>query len=1572
MRKIGLSFLAVILLLCVSFSLLTGCAADWKYDRSEEHAEDYFYTEDIFHDQAAEFMSPQQPTKDQNVTIRLKVKRGLATEVSIKYSFDLEAGEEAVFYPAPMVFECADDNLNYDYWIGIIPANEAYYRYHFELKNNRETIWFDMNGLSEEAPSNVAGDWYVLPDFKVPEWSQGAVWYSVMPDSFYNGNTLNDKTGTGIGEVWGSSVHSGMTGYFGGDILGLLAQMDYLKGLNITSLFINPIWVTAHNAGYGQYDHFQIDSAYGNDDLFLEFVNALHEDELKIMCDAVIQYVNINHIIYNYTGMYPDLYDGKYDNAVQYDENGMPIDSGWGGPLVDFSKKIARDYFYSSEESVLITYILKYAIDGWRMDVGNDLSGSDPDNWGDSTQILADIRRYIKAAGEDLLFLSEHAVDGQLTEGILDSKWNYAFESAVEDWVSGISNAAILSSSLKAAVLELPRPVANAMYNHLTSHDYQRLYDKIGQDDVKFAAAQLIQFTYVGSPVIYYGEEIGLSRPIDVYADRTNSFDAAMNWDQSTWNHNLYNFTSALAELRAEYENTYRFGAFADLYSEGRDNPHDVFAYARFDSENTCVTLLNQGEETVRGFELDVRLLSLTDGTVLTDYLSGRQYVVQNGRITADIYPGGSVLVTGDDGNYRDEYKVLDLGGSGSVVKEDVGQYTVSGNGSLGAADEIIFAAAKGFNNCEISAELLSVNGSAALMIRDAESKDSPFYGVLISPSSMTLISRSAPGSQYRSGPSLDLTGAKKIRISRTNDNVFRTYVDRGSGWEEAEAFVLELPFDYTVCLGVAPISGELSLALCTEALEEQTGADYEKGLGSLAFVQGEASAVSVADGKLTIAGGEADTFVVTQAHYVDFTQKALISYVPKTEGSFAGLTVMQSEKDYIVAGRYLNGGTVSLIVGQVINGRLCVYGARADLEGEITLQLQRSGMTYTALVSTDGGQTYSKIGTVEANYSRIFAGLVRSGSEALTADYWCFGESVESVSLADHYYAEEIDFSLLTEDTSIAYSIRGGEWEYVQGGIAQTDAAAANAIYSLSTKKVTDFRTTFSLLVTAITEDEQSYVGVVFGRSSVDAVTGSTVRLFADGKVRLIDAEGKTVAEGQTSLTPNELLQFTLIVREGVLALYEGNDPELVLCTDELPAEEGYFGWISNRAAFELYSYNVYVPTGNFFLAAGDAYLQESMISSDYVDLELSSSNSYNYLTMKDLGVSDFAVSFNLQISRINPVYRGYADFAFGVSAGASHLKTGIVIRINDMGRLSVFVDGEQKEDNLVTGLTDTTSCFIVIAYQNGTLSVFYANYKDSGDYTEEDLKLLYGYTDGINRSGSLAFYSQNAGVRYNALRGCGLSDGTDFTSLDLYREILISEPLPGDPEIGTGYGGDYRNDFNGNSDLATILKYSGASTVKDGCLTINGFNPQNWDAGAAIATGIYKNFELTARVKVVEMTTNGGFVGIEFYKSSATVNHQASALTVILYPEGTGHLFLGNGNLSEYQVTGVADAEGFYTVSLRVENGVITFSLGGESTSVAIADLAYNSDLTEGYISLNAGANTGIFDYVEIKVLD
>ena len=563
-----------------------------KFSYSEKYCNTYFNDGDLFHDQGAQYISDYEPSKDENVIIRLKVKHGSTKEASIRYTFDYNKTKPN-YNNSKMEFEKVDDTGLYDYWIGVIPSNEAPYQYQFKLKNNVDEIYYNRDGIFVETPTSTAGDWSIIPDFNTPLWSQGATWYSIMPESYYNQNTINDKTGAEWDSVWGG--HNSWAGeWFGGDLSGITSKNDYLSNtLNVTSLFLNPFWVTAHNAGYGCYDFFQIDSALGNDSELLSLVSSLHEDDLKIMLDAVFEYCNVNNILNNVTKMYPDLYTDEYYNFLQREESGAVIESVWGGALIDFSKQITRDYVYSSAESVMLSYIILFGIDAWRMDVGNTLSGTTPDNWETSSQILADIRPYLKEVSNEILFLSEHADSDQLTDGILDSKWNYAFNTALLDWCQNNSNAKILKTTLENAVLAYPRGVSNALYNFLTTHDNEYFYKLIDYDKTSFMTAQILLMTFVGAPCIYYGEETGIKATSLVDdGNKNHSFYTSMNWDESTYDYDIYNLTRSLTRLRLDFEDEYKNGAYMNLFSESQNNENDIFAYARF-NDDTCITILN-------------------------------------------------------------------------------------------------------------------------------------------------------------------------------------------------------------------------------------------------------------------------------------------------------------------------------------------------------------------------------------------------------------------------------------------------------------------------------------------------------------------------------------------------------------------------------------------------------------------------------------------------------------------------------------------------------------------------------------------------------------------------------------------------------------------------------------------------------------------------------------------------------------------------------------------------------------------------------------------------------------------
>ena len=74
-------------------------------------------------------------------------------------------------------------------------------------------------GVTWMEKTDKTKDFILTPDFSVPKWSKGALWYQIMPDSFFNGDVLNDKGNSGLTQenAWGN-WHFGGEDYFGGDL----------------------------------------------------------------------------------------------------------------------------------------------------------------------------------------------------------------------------------------------------------------------------------------------------------------------------------------------------------------------------------------------------------------------------------------------------------------------------------------------------------------------------------------------------------------------------------------------------------------------------------------------------------------------------------------------------------------------------------------------------------------------------------------------------------------------------------------------------------------------------------------------------------------------------------------------------------------------------------------------------------------------------------------------------------------------------------------------------------------------------------------------------------------------------------------------------------------------------------------------------------------------------------------------------------------------------------------------------------------------------------------------------------
>ena len=184
-------------------------------------------------------------------------------------------------------------------------------------------------------------------------WDNASV-YFVITDRFYNGNPDNDES---YGREKGDPTKRTDVGkFYGGDIAGLTAKLDYLKDLGI-----NAIWLTApyeqihgfciggsnefkHYPYHGYYamDYTNMDANMGTKEEFKTFVDTAHKKGIRVVLDVVMNHPGYNTLEdakHLYPGILKDTFtDGvkittsNYHNYIDYKNCGTNgWDDWWGG-----------------------------------------------------------------------------------------------------------------------------------------------------------------------------------------------------------------------------------------------------------------------------------------------------------------------------------------------------------------------------------------------------------------------------------------------------------------------------------------------------------------------------------------------------------------------------------------------------------------------------------------------------------------------------------------------------------------------------------------------------------------------------------------------------------------------------------------------------------------------------------------------------------------------------------------------------------------------------------------------------------------------------------------------------------------------------------------------------------------------------------------------------------------------------------------------------------------------------------------------------------------------------------------
>ncbi len=407
----------------------------------------------------------------------------------------------------------------------------------------------------------------------VPAWVKDAVFYQIFPERFANGDTTNDPPDV---QPWGGAPTS--TNYFGGDLKGIIDHLDYLRRLGVNALYLNPIFESPSNHKYHTSDYMKVDHNFGDEKTFKKLLDECHARGMHVVIDAV----------FNHTGVHFWAFEDVKKNEAKskylhwYNIHGFPVgppdkpnyEAWWGMgdlPKLMTDSPEVRQYLFDAT-----SHWMKLGLDGWRLDVPNEMSHNFWIEW----------RKLVKAENPDAYIVGEIWDDATpwLKGDQFDAVMNYRFRGACVGFIALENlNAFQFDSILQVQRSQYPPEVNFVLQNLIGSHDTERFLTLCKGDINKLKLAVLMQMTYVGAPMVYYGDEIGMVGGKDPDCRHT------MIWDSTKWKGNLLAWYRTMCRLRDEHP-VFRRGTFKTILV---DTTNKLFGFVREDGSSKAIVILN-------------------------------------------------------------------------------------------------------------------------------------------------------------------------------------------------------------------------------------------------------------------------------------------------------------------------------------------------------------------------------------------------------------------------------------------------------------------------------------------------------------------------------------------------------------------------------------------------------------------------------------------------------------------------------------------------------------------------------------------------------------------------------------------------------------------------------------------------------------------------------------------------------------------------------------------------------------------------------------------------------------------
>lgn len=352
-----------------------------------------------------------------------------------------------------------------------------------------------------------------------------------------------------------------------GDLQGLASRIDYLAQLGVTCLWLMPIYPTPDlDDGYDVSDFYGIDPRLGSFGDFVEVVRTARDRGMRVILDLVVNHTSDRHPWFlsakrSKDSPFRDFYVWRSDPPPEGQKN--PVFPGEADGIWEYEEKTEEWYLHSfyphqpdlnianpkvrDEIAKTVGFWLQLGVSGFRVDaVPSLLEVPEGADMADPHQYLRSVRQYLQRRSSEGVLLGEVNLpyDQQLVyfggaEGD-ELTMQFDFVAMQRLYLSLVRHdpAPLIQALQSRPTLPVEAQFANFLRNHdeltldqlsdeerqevfeaLAPDETQRIYGRgivrrlppmLGGDPRRIRMAYSLLFTLPGTPVLFYGEEIGM------------------------------------------------------------------------------------------------------------------------------------------------------------------------------------------------------------------------------------------------------------------------------------------------------------------------------------------------------------------------------------------------------------------------------------------------------------------------------------------------------------------------------------------------------------------------------------------------------------------------------------------------------------------------------------------------------------------------------------------------------------------------------------------------------------------------------------------------------------------------------------------------------------------------------------------------------------------------------------------------------------------------------------------------------------------------------------------------------